>query len=747
RSTRAAVDLHDNLMAHERVLWVEQQHVRYHERREIKDDTMVSPDETGDDYRLRFNDPLYPKQWYLYNNGQNGGTSGMDMNVMPVWKLGYTGKGIHVSIVDDGVDGTHPDLKQNFDIEASYDFNNSTRNVHDKDPHPDDSIEKGAENAHGTRCAGEVAATANNSICGVGIAYEAGIGGMRILDGTVTDSLEAEALLYNHHYIDIYSCCWGPPDKGKDFAKPHTLTEAAIIKGVAEGRNGKGSIFVWASGNGGSADDDCNADGYVSRPETISIGAVNDEGLNVYFAEACSSTMAVTLSGGPSSSPFSTANERAAYGLNLVATTDLHGECTTSFVGTSSAAPLASGLFALILQANPNLTWRDLQHIISQGCFIPSPMEDGWHINGAGFHLNHMVGFGVLDAGKMVELALKWEPVGKRRKCIVKNQEIELAVEQGHSRRQSMEITGCKHITKLEHTIAHISFESPRRGDVAITLHSPFGTPSELLSTRKYDDSKDGIQNWPFMSVHNWGEAPQGKWTLEISYHPTPPDTGERPTVLPRGKNIAAVTMWGFTFYGTGEYGDESGSSEEVEEGSRVFEDKAGKDDMDTILHIYNSEQRSDEEIHVDLDDVAAGANLPPNLQNNMKGTEINTNHFDKNAPIETRDLLVGFLEYKREEGELMEFLRGLEMDTLERLYEEVEAELAEEEERAAYEDKMDTDWDGRKTSQDSQKRGMALEEKKKSSEKGKDLVRRRKVSRQKAAVLRELLREVESRK
>lgn len=48
-----------------KVLWVEQQHVRYHERREIKDDTIVSPDETGDDYRLRFNDPLYPKQWYL----------------------------------------------------------------------------------------------------------------------------------------------------------------------------------------------------------------------------------------------------------------------------------------------------------------------------------------------------------------------------------------------------------------------------------------------------------------------------------------------------------------------------------------------------------------------------------------------------------------------------------------------------------------------------------------------------------
>lgn len=48
-------------------------------------------------------------------------------------------------------------------------------------------------------------------------------------------------------------------------------------------------------------------------------------------------------------------------------------------------------------------------------------MESGWHINGAGFHLNHMVGFGVLDAGKMVELALTWEPVGERQECVIEN--------------------------------------------------------------------------------------------------------------------------------------------------------------------------------------------------------------------------------------------------------------------------------------------------------------------------------------
>ena len=57
----------------------------------------------------------------------------------------------------------------------------------------------------GTRCAGEVAATANNSECGVGIAYGAGIGGVRMLDGDVTDAIEARSLTLNNQHIDIFS--------------------------------------------------------------------------------------------------------------------------------------------------------------------------------------------------------------------------------------------------------------------------------------------------------------------------------------------------------------------------------------------------------------------------------------------------------------------------------------------------------------------------------------------------------------
>jgi proprotein convertase subtilisin/kexin type 5 len=71
------------------------------------------------------------------------------------------------------------------------------------------------DNKHGTRCAGEVAASAHNGFCGVGIAYNASIGGVRMLDGIVNDAVEARALSLNPNHIDIYSASWGPEDDGK----------------------------------------------------------------------------------------------------------------------------------------------------------------------------------------------------------------------------------------------------------------------------------------------------------------------------------------------------------------------------------------------------------------------------------------------------------------------------------------------------------------------------------------------------
>ncbi|CDQ69203.1 unnamed protein product [Oncorhynchus mykiss] len=88
------------------------------------------------------------------------------------------------------------------------------------------------ENKHGTRCAGEVAASANNSHCTVGIAYNARIGGVRMLDGDVTDMVEAKSLSLQPQHIDIYSASWGPDDDGKTVDGPASLARQAFENGI-----------------------------------------------------------------------------------------------------------------------------------------------------------------------------------------------------------------------------------------------------------------------------------------------------------------------------------------------------------------------------------------------------------------------------------------------------------------------------------------------------------------------------------
>lgn len=110
---------------------------------------------------------------------------------------------------------------------ASYDVNNQ-----DSDPSPRyDMIDS---NRHGTRCAGEVAATSNNSVCALGVAHGAQVGGVRMLDGDVTDAVEARSLSLNPQHIDIYSASWGPDDDGKTVDGPGELATRAFIEGVTK---------------------------------------------------------------------------------------------------------------------------------------------------------------------------------------------------------------------------------------------------------------------------------------------------------------------------------------------------------------------------------------------------------------------------------------------------------------------------------------------------------------------------------
>ncbi|KAF0992607.1 hypothetical protein HZS_6281, partial [Henneguya salminicola] len=438
------------------------------------------------------NDPYFKDMWYLLNSGQSSGPAGVDIDVIPVWKQNITGRGVVIS-----------------DPIASYDFND-----HDPDPKPRD---EDPDNCHGTRCAGEAASVGNNGICGLGVAYNAKIGGVRMLDGSATDALEASSLSFKNDYIDIYINCWGPKDDGKTFGKPGPLAMRALKEGAEKGRKGKGSLFVWATGNGGLTDDDCNCDGYTTSIYTISIGCIGDHGLSAYYTEKCSSTIAVTFNG---------ASHKEGK-ENKMVTTDLYHQCTSEFKGTSASAPIAAGILALVLEINPSITWRDAQHLIVRSAKVTSPMDDGWKTNSAGFHYNHKFGFGRLVASNIVEMAKTWKNVSPQKECVGYNDQSKKNIPVKNKLEINFETEACSKtenvINSLEHVVLTISLVHHRRGSISIDLISPTGSPSQILSTRRYDTSEEGLDEWNFMSVHFWGENPKGKWKLIINdnIHPT----------------------------------------------------------------------------------------------------------------------------------------------------------------------------------------------------------------------------------
>ena len=145
-----------------------------------------------------FADPQWNDQWYLHEKLSRDSRSDRSLHVIPNFNHGYTGQGIKIVVLDDGLEHTHPDIKANYEPSISYDFN-------DNDPDPAPRAPKGANeypNSHGTRCAGEIAMTPNNSFCGVGVAYGAKIGAIRMLDGRIDDRVEGLSL---QHALDQVS--------------------------------------------------------------------------------------------------------------------------------------------------------------------------------------------------------------------------------------------------------------------------------------------------------------------------------------------------------------------------------------------------------------------------------------------------------------------------------------------------------------------------------------------------------------
>ncbi|KAA3680673.1 uncharacterized protein DEA37_0012853 [Paragonimus westermani] len=475
---------------------------------------------------FNWNDPHYQDMWYITRGSRN---EGYDMNVLEAWQLGYTGKGVVVSIMDDGLDYNHTDLRRNYDPMASYDFNDE-----DADPMPNLLA---SDNKHGTRCAGEIAAVGNNSVCMVGIAHNARIGGIRMLDGFISDRLELETLTFRNDYIDIYSGSWGPEDTGRLYEGPGALAQSAFQKAVALGRNGFGNIFVWASGNGGTQGDSCACDGYASCPYTLSVNGVGEHNSRPWYLEQCSSTLVTTYSSGSLSE-------------KMIMTLDPNHQCTSKHTGTSASAPMAAGIIALLLEANPRLSWRDVQYLTLLTA-NPRPFVDGnFTTNAVGRAYSQLYGYGLMDAGKLVRLGELWRGLPEHHLCTSRVGDVKVKLVGSFNHTFALNFSGClplpredgisyaayrQNLTEvghpvryLEHVQLYADIAYQRRGLLQITLVSPSGTETVLQPPRVNDEHSGniGLLRWPLTTVQLWGESPLGIWHVRldnrVGYNMTP---------------------------------------------------------------------------------------------------------------------------------------------------------------------------------------------------------------------------------
>ncbi|KAL3476409.1 peptidase S8/S53 domain-containing protein [Aspergillus californicus] len=448
-------------------------------------------------------DPIFHQQWHLFNTEQVG----HDLNVSGLWLEGITGKGAITAVVDDGLDMYSNDLSPNYYPEGSYDFND-----HTPEPRP-----RLRDDRHGTRCAGEIAA-AKNDVCGLGVAYDSRVAGIRILSGAIDDTDEASAINYAYQKNDIYSCSWGPPDDGATMEAPGVLIKRAMVNGVQKGRDGKGSIFVFAAGNGATSGDNCNFDGYTNSIYSITVGAIDREGKHASYSESCSAQLVVAYSSGTT---------------DAIHTTDVGTDrCYSLHGGTSAAGPLVSGAIALALSVRPELTWRDAQYIMVETAVTVHEDDGSWQVTKSGRKFSHDWGFGKLDTYSLVQKAKTWDLVKPQAWYHSPWLRVQHEVPQGDkgvaaSWQVTEKMMKDANIERLEHVTVTMNVNHTRRGDLSVEMRSPDGLVSHLSTARRHDDAPVGYVDWTFMTVAHWGESGVGTWTVIVKDTSVNDDVGE----------------------------------------------------------------------------------------------------------------------------------------------------------------------------------------------------------------------------
>lgn len=535
---------------------------------------------TGRGGQVGVGDPLFLRQWHLNNVGQtsyadNGGVPDEDMALNRILALGPTGEDVRVAIVDTGLETCHPDLAANVELDASFNFNAGLSGASAwsagpwHDAQPNDPFNPYPVGDHGTSVAGLVAAEARNGIGGRGVAHGALLRGYNMLNaldydlGVYLDALGASRYAPDSSDVDIFNMSFGslgyPNNAGFE-------EEALFAHGVRRLRDGRGAVYVKAAGNGFN---DCaalfrpgglrsrvgcvdaNGDATNNLPYVMVVGGFNADGHRASYASSGANLWVTAPAGeyGVDEPAMVTTDQAGAakgygvfYGDRLRTVTEVnpHQDYTSLFNGTSSAAPNASGVVAILLEAVPALTWREVKHLLATTArridrnLAEATADFGgdsrvvrrrWFVNDAGYQFHNWYGFGAIHATRALAAARDWVPgsLGRFQRSgwfDAGASAVAIPDNAGEGVTRTLAVAGLPAFADLEAVVLEVDLDHPFPYDLAIELTSPEGTPSivnpifnEVLAI---DRTGAAPLRWRLLSNAFYGEPPNGDWKLNV---------------------------------------------------------------------------------------------------------------------------------------------------------------------------------------------------------------------------------------
>lgn len=523
-------------------------------------------------------DPLRKYQWHIQNTGQsnfasNPGVSGNDINQIETIQSGISGNGVKVAVSDSGVEIAHEDLSANIIAGASKNYNLSSPYLGDPTP---TSTTNGSV-GHGTAVAGIIGSVGWNNIGTRGIAANVKIAGLRFIGIMQNTAIMIDQA---NGSFDIFNYSYGSPSL---YPKVEDNAYLAQLRyGTTSQREGKGSFYVKSAGNeftsdfaydstsgslncintGSGINGNCHYFGNSnfggtenSSTEIIIVGAINSKGSRASYSTP-GSNLWVSAPGGEfgNTDPAIMTTDIQGCNKGLSSTLimpvnwfensiSLNPNCkyTSVMNGTSSAAPITSGVIALILEANPALTWRDVKYILastatktdSTATSTSHPegynlagytYQQGWIQNAAGFWFHNWYGFGRVNTDNAVSVAKNY--IGTFNP--LRNTQSSDGTWQYSSGNISQAIpdksaTGTSSIINVRHNFIiegiQVKFTTNHQwiSDLGVELTSPSGTKSILMNINSGAVFNPSLTyTAQFLSNAFYGESSGGSWTLKV---------------------------------------------------------------------------------------------------------------------------------------------------------------------------------------------------------------------------------------